>query len=301
MAVAPTAGSLRSFSRAIGIRLRAALDPNRDVSYFTTCDGQILAVPGYTHTRIYRWGTTDPELYRLIRSLPEHACVVDVGANIGEYTVAAAVSASSGAVHSVEPCPLARPFLELNVRLNRLDNVVVHEVALSEDDSPRSLRFVGRTSNAFLAGGPAQSAEAHEVEFAVRCIRGDALLKQRRIAEVALLKIDVEGAELPVLRGFGGALAQDVAAIVVFELEGRGLTFGYTDRDLVRYLEALGYAVYEFRIEADARKVHLSQINGDRSPRDQAANPNVLAMSSQRQAALRAGAECSLEPENLWG
>src|SRR5262249_43406145 len=78
---------------------------------------------------------------------------VDVGANIGVYTVLAALTAPAGRVIAFEPGDAARAELEENVRLNRLGNVEVRSEAVG--DGEKRVRFTeGLDSRNHVMEGP---------------------------------------------------------------------------------------------------------------------------------------------------
>ena len=74
-------------------------------------------------------------LAELIR--PDDICI-DVGANVGLYTVFMARHAISGSVIAFEPVPLNRDLLNLNVRLNQLSNVEVRGSVVCDRAEARS-------------------------------------------------------------------------------------------------------------------------------------------------------------------
>ena len=144
------------------------------------------------HGRFYEQAMLDEVAPRL----PEHALVVDVGANIGNHTVY--LSKVMGLkVIAVEPNPPALRLLRQNIQLNEVhDQVELHEVALGaedgeatmEDNDPNNL---GRASVAMRKAGTSR-----DVKVQVR--RLDDIVGDR---QPALIKIDVEGMEPAVLRG----------------------------------------------------------------------------------------------------
>ena len=72
-------------------------------------------------------------MHFLLRYLRPEDNFLDVGANIGVYTVLASSVVTAGELHAFEPSPLALERLEESVRLNRLTNVQVHRVRSSRD------------------------------------------------------------------------------------------------------------------------------------------------------------------------
>jgi FkbM family methyltransferase len=119
--------------------------------------------------------------------------VFDIGAHVGYYTLLASILVGAeGDVHAFEPLPQNLPFLYRHIEINRLKNVLVHEVAVSDRDGEAyfkvgSSRSTGQVSN------------SGEVE--VQLISLDSRVKAGELPVPGYIKIDVEGAELAVLAG----------------------------------------------------------------------------------------------------
>jgi FkbM family methyltransferase len=161
------------------------------------------------HTRYwYFWGYAHYEraTVALLRQLLriKHT-FVDAGANVGYYSLfAAQYLECRGRVHAFEPRRDCYLQLADNAQRNRLDGLTVNRVALSDEDGEARL-FIpedGGWTNASLLADFAGS-DRFEV---VPAMRLDTYCAMRDISNVDLLKIDVEGAELRVLRGMGRLL-----------------------------------------------------------------------------------------------
>lgn len=141
-------------------------------------------------------------LLALLRSMPQ--CVVlDVGANVGNHTLAFATVARQ--VHAFEPIPRIHALLQQNTAGNSLDNVTLHALALSDCDDEAVIHMV-TAGNYGASSFDTRSAEAEPVTVQRR--RGDALLAQLGVDKVDFIKIDVEAHEVYVLRGLMNTLQQ---------------------------------------------------------------------------------------------
>jgi len=132
-------------------------------------------------------------------------CLWDIGANVGSYTMTfAAWVGPQGRVVSFEPCCKALPYL-LRIA-STATNVLVIPHALGDEDGQAILLegedAAGTTS---IVGSPASSAGHGRV---IQVYRADTLLLQSGLPFLNGVKIDVEGAELEVLKGFGSALCK---------------------------------------------------------------------------------------------
>jgi FkbM family methyltransferase len=150
-------------------------------------------------------GYYDPNNMYLLKELFQrrlYHTFLDIGSNIGVYALIVGKH-SAGQVHAFEPHPFTFELLQANVRRNYLANVHCYGVALSEQNG--SVGFEdqpGSTVNKVMA-----SENGARQSIVVETMRGDHFCQQQSVTP-EVLKIDVEGHELPVLRGFGAALAQ---------------------------------------------------------------------------------------------
>jgi FkbM family methyltransferase len=135
-----------------------------------------------------------PYEHDLLRTLAPfvrpHAAVVDVGANIGNHALFFAV-VREASVHAFEPNPVAREWLRRNMELNRIGHIYVHDQALSDENGRASIvsdGTLGETRAIRDAGGAIEVCRLDDFRFAHEM-------------RIAVLKIDVEGAEEQVLGG----------------------------------------------------------------------------------------------------
>jgi FkbM family methyltransferase len=134
----------------------------------------------------------DVEAMRSLLLTIRNPIVLDVGANTGHHAIA--IGALARQVHAFEPYPPVRAVLERNVARNKHMAIIVHPIALSSQNS--RLRFCPPTTN---NAGTGSLSPTGSIEVLGRT--GDKYLAEVGIAEVDMIKIDVEGHELEVLRG----------------------------------------------------------------------------------------------------
>jgi FkbM family methyltransferase len=215
-------------------------------------DGLRIALPKEGPAAlIYYQGFSEPDTAALARAILKPGMVfVDVGAHIGEYTLLAAQRVGKeGEVHAFEPNPRVFPVLVENIRLNGLEQVVARPWAVAASEGQVDLRLEAEAALSAIVSEDASAASASPVER-VRAVTLDGYLAGRR---ADLVKIDVEGAEMLVLRGAGGVLARPApdAPVLVFECARHNYArFGFAGLDVLRLLEGHGYAVWRF----DARR-----------------------------------------------
>jgi FkbM family methyltransferase len=172
-------------------------------------------LPGGEVVRVlpqYRSATWNLDEYRAFRSVVgPGAIVLDVGASVGGYSMLFGQwTGRRGRVYAFEPAPEIRAVLERHVALNDLDGIVVPVAAAASDANGRST---------FVTPGPhgisRLAAAGESAPLTVDTITIDEFCR-REAVKPDLIKIDVEGAELAVLRGARDTLRarRDVAIFV---------------------------------------------------------------------------------------
>jgi FkbM family methyltransferase len=177
----------------------------------------------------------DPvELAFLRDALDPGATAIDVGANVGVYTVAAALRVGpTGRVLAVEADDEYVPRLHANLARNGIENVTVLAVAAGESDGEAEL--VLAADRAFSSIKPLVAYRGAGVNRTVPLRRLDTIWAEAGEPAVAFVKIDVEGAELEVLAGAERLLDRCHPALVV-EVSSA------TEPDVQRRLAGFGYA-----------------------------------------------------------
>jgi len=161
---------------------------------------------------------------------------LDVGANVGTTTlVMAARCGTAGRVVAFEPDPQARKILQRNIALNpRAGSITIEEVACSSSEGKATFYARGQARSS-LDG---DAADPSEKPMTVSLTTLDAYSERAELSP-NLVKIDVEGAEVAVLRGAQRLLASDATVLCElhpFAWERNGVSFS----DLLSALKSSG-------------------------------------------------------------
>jgi FkbM family methyltransferase len=198
--------------------------------------------------RSFWTGEYEPETMRLLCSfLKPGAVVLDVGANVGFYSIALGrrLQRMSGKLFAIEPVQGNFARLTRMIALNGLqDTVTAVNMALGCGEGEVPLYWEeetgAATGNAMLLVGEDKRAPN---AFA-RLTRLDTLAQEIPITSCHLIKIDVEGAELDFLRG-GSAFLQQHRPIICMEFNAVCMKkFGYTFEDVAALVRPWGYRFY---------------------------------------------------------
>jgi FkbM family methyltransferase len=205
--------------------------------------GRITLDLGVEMQRQLYWagvGRDDVRLDRVVRAaLPPDGVFVDVGANVGIHALAAArhLAAGGGAVLAFEPHPANYAALVRNIALNGWRHVSAENLGLAE--APAVL-----TGTAAAEGGNWSLASRGTYQFEVRLVRLDDYLADHPLPRLDVLKIDVEGAEVRVLRGARRALERFRPLIIFEACPGWLAKMGSSTHELFAELHGLGYTVH---------------------------------------------------------
>jgi FkbM family methyltransferase len=157
---------------------------------------------------------------------------LDVGANVGSYTVLAAGVAGAN-VMAFEPILATYNALVDNVRLNGI-NHLVQTINSGVGDKLGDLKFLAAAD----AMNRVATADDADLELQMASI---VTLDSQAPRPPAVVKIDVEGWETEVVRGGMKLLASpDVLALIV-ELNGSGSRYGTDERELLDLVHSLGF------------------------------------------------------------
>ena len=185
--------------------------------------GRVLAISGV-------WEPNVTAAFR--RSLGPGDVCLDVGAHIGYYTLLASrLVGRDGHVYAFEPSQPNYEALSTNLSRNGVDNVTALQVAVGPA-AGRATLFEGPGTNSGGATLRRDLAERRPVrpqklEVEVRPIA--AAVPERELARIRVVKIDVEGSELEVLRSMTPVFEAGAPLAVFLELTPRWIVDGATE------------------------------------------------------------------------
>src|SRR5918911_565687 len=148
--------------------------------------------------------------------------VVDVGAHIGRYTIIASKRVgATGKVIAIEAHPGNYEMLNRNIKLNGLTNVTTLNFAVYSKETKIKLFLPGEKSNRTIYNTLISTRATDEEKFVeVNADTLDDLLQNNEIshADINWIKIDVEGAELEVLKGADSIMSNSKNITLLIEV-----------------------------------------------------------------------------------
>ena len=185
------------------------------------------------------------------------AAFLDVGANVGYYTLLAAGRVGPrGQVHAVECSAKNLAVLSENVRNNNLHNVKIHPFAASSQRGLLTLSVSPVGLSTFRPNSRWLKVEGLGEQVTVPCVPLDEIVR----GTVDVAKIDAEGAELEVLQGMSRILAENEYISIVVEWAPPMLAEANKDpMALPRYLQAAGFTKITVVDQLSNRRIALDE------------------------------------------
>ncbi len=166
--------------------------------------------------------------------------VVDVGANIGTTTLTASVLiGSKGVVYSFEPHPRVFKYLKENIRLNKLGNIHLFNIAIGNKNG-----FVNFSDNPWVSDTTNHIVVDSKTQVRISTL--DDLLRPYNLGTIDLLKVDVEGYEKEVFRGGMEILGKTNCIFFEF-LEKNYSNYEVSAREVLDILKENGFMVYKMK------------------------------------------------------
>lgn len=229
----------------------------RQVLYSTLGDENYLRIVSNVYLKMFHYNMLTekyPELYFLRKLVKKNSVCIDIGANLGYYSVPLAeICAPEGKVYAVEPVPLFRRVLERNInRYKAGKNVEIMPYALGDNDG-ETLTMGTPVVNGLMHHGYTKVLTKEENDIAskyeVKTYTADTLFKD--LTRLDFIKCDVEGYEVHIMPKFRNIIEKFLPAIqieivpvenkkVLLEMfKGLGYTSYYFDGQCLRPIEEM--------------------------------------------------------------
>lgn len=186
-----------------------------------------------------------PDILVAKELVTKETAFLDIGANIGLYT--RFLSPNVSKVISFEPVPFTFTILSKNVKRFKLDNVEIHQVAISDSNGEAIIEvpIQGGARNYFRASLLKDSSQpSSDMKFTVKTKNIDSLFSNYSY-NISLVKCDVEGHELSCIKGAREFLKKSEAAwlIEISESPDDKESSGY---QVVEIMRRHGFRIYIF-------------------------------------------------------
>lgn len=199
---------------------------------------------------------------KYFRKINDPLVVFDVGANKGDYTEKCIekfeLNKLKYNIHVFEPTSFSYNKLEGSIQL---PNVTLNNFGLSDVEGKVDIFF--DTEGSSLASLYCRKIDNANYEFKgkeeILLKRGSQYCAERGINHIHFLKLDVEGHELNVLRGFENMLRSHSIDFVQFEYGGANLDSKILLRDIFEFFELNNYRIYKIMKNGLVQKKYSPQ------------------------------------------
>lgn len=205
---------------------------------------------------ILNFKSTEPLEKNLIINLVSHCkVVVDVGANIGWYTLNLGKLKNVEKIYAFEPIPHTYSYLKEHIEMNEISIAEIHNLGLSNEVGEKDFYWTTEET-----GSSSMSNIRDRTDISLARCRVDKLdnFMKNKEAKIDFIKIDVEGAELFVIEGAEKCIEKDHPIIFAELLRKWSAKFNYHPNDVINLLKGKGYKPY---IASHSGMLEISQID----------------------------------------
>lgn len=195
-----------------------------------------------------------PELLAIQRLVKKGGVAIDIGANIGLFSVYLSKElGKKGKVYAFEPIKDTYWRMKENLTLNRCENVEAFQEAISNKKGKAVMNVFPEGYGAWNTFGKPQFGEIKPISReTVPVTTLDEFVKQKDIRKIDFLKIDVEGFELDVLQGGKKAITSNKVKHLSFEISQTPLEGAKrTGDDIFNILTKYGFKTYKFNPDSN--------------------------------------------------
>lgn len=206
----------------------------------------------YGGTIVYSTLPEYPEMVLLLNYLKPSSIFFDIGANMGMYSLLAASKITKGKIYAFEPNPKILDILYQNIKLNSLEkNIEVVEKVVSDKNGSEmfSIQHVSEYSHI--------SYKSASGDLSIPSVKLDNFCKNERVPFIDMIKIDVEGAEIKVLKGLERYLKNKRVELLIVELSGDSYLYGSRHQETINYLNNLEYLTFRLNNKLNLTEIKL--------------------------------------------
>ena len=185
---------------------------------------------------IRKYGTWEPtEQDWIARNVMDGHLVLNIGANVGVHAIVAAkFVGEKGKVIAFECHPEITKLLDLNLIVNKIENVVVVSKAIAEFDGEGVLYCSSDNSG---DNRLVNSTDLGDLQYEVEVVRLETYLNELDV-EPNIVIMDIQGLELPAIRGLGTKLTQGGKILFEFTPRWVDLNLDIAKHELIDILES---------------------------------------------------------------
>lgn len=188
----------------------------------------------------------------ILNNLKPNDTFIDVGACIGDYSLFASSIITNGHIYAFEPYKKSIGMFEENIRLNNIKNISIFNGVSSDKNGYEYLSIEKESEVNHIV-----HKKNMDKGIKVPSITLDRYIAENNIKQVAILKIDVEGSEMKVLKGAVKSIKDGKIKKILIELNKNNQLFGSSNQKIIEWLKKRQYGIYLFE-EGKIKKLRNS-------------------------------------------
>ena len=189
----------------------------------------------------------------------EPGAIVDIGANLGVYTIILALKNPQRMIYSFEPHPAVFCALSDNMRLNDLSNVKAEKLAVGKTNG--SVNFLAN-SHSRATSRMADHGDAEVI--AVKVVSLDSYVSIHQFEQISFMKVDVEGFESLVFQGAEELLTRNKVRAIFFEVcPDATRAAGFNPADAATILLGYGYSLHRITHDGGLKAVDIEEAENE--------------------------------------
>jgi FkbM family methyltransferase len=251
----------------------AKLDQQELIDKMPGINMTMVIHPDMYFTVAYTKYLFEPESLDFIRDhLRAGGTFLDIGANIGYFSLfCSKLVAKHGCVIAFEPGDFAFALLSRNKELNKCSNLQIYKAGFGEEDGILEFNLGSPGMEVYSSLGNIVHPSADPSQFSkvsVPIFNGSKWLKNNGVDYIDLMKLDIEGGELVVVRGMTEFFREGRVKNLLIEMtESMSADFGYHPEQIISLLSSFGYNWYVLKpfgrlVKLAKNSDELKKING---------------------------------------
>ncbi|HXL22094.1 MAG TPA: FkbM family methyltransferase [Candidatus Dormibacteraeota bacterium] len=239
--------NIRNLRRMLALRIRNAALRNKPIAANVAGHTLCLVPQGAVAEILFSGEAYEiAELAFISRFLRPHSVFLDVGANVGIFSLSASKAFPSCTIVAFEPTTTTFHRLSQNISLNHASNVQPFRLALSNSSGTATLNLNSSSRDGLnTLGHPSHPDFAPAGTELVPIITLDEFLASHRLPRVDLMKVDAEGAELFIFQGAEELLRRPDAPLILYEaVPANTRAFDYHPVEIFWLLDRWGFSFF---------------------------------------------------------
>lgn len=181
------------------------------------------------------------EINFILKLIKENDKILDIGANIGYYSLKISKNIENVEILAFEPIPKTFSYLKRNINLNKISNIKFFNYGFSDEEKNLNLYYYPEGSCNASAANLSERKDIIKIPCKFTAI--DKFVESNNIF-IDFIKCDVEGAELFILKGGFNTIKRDKPIIFVELLRKWAAKFDYHPNEVIKMLKKIDYSCF---------------------------------------------------------